>query len=137
MHSIKPLTSIRFLAAFYVLLFHCLRRWNIPVIPKFIQNIVTMGPMAMSLFFILSGFILCYNYYEMNFKVSYIDFLIKRFARIYPIYLIASILTIPFIIFKVNPDFLKILELHNVPIEIFKVFQFAFLVLTNIILIQA
>lgn len=133
---IKPLTSIRFFAAFYVLIFHCLMRWDIPVIPLIIKHIIAMGPMSMSLFFILSGFILCHNYYDINIKTDYSDFLIKRLARIYPIYICAAILTIPFITLATNPSY-EHLFLNHVGLRFFIHFlQVMFLVISNIFLIQ-
>lgn len=135
-NSIKTLTSIRFFAAFYVLIFHCLMRWDIPVIPPFIKHIVAMGPMSMSLFFILSGFILCYNYYDINIKTDYIDFLIKRFARVYPVYICAAILTIPFITLTINPSY-EHLFLNHVELKVLINFlQVMFLAISNILLIQ-
>ena len=47
---------------------------------------------AVDLFFELSGFILCYVYLDRNFKWR--DYFVARFARIYPVYLVALGLTL-------------------------------------------
>lgn len=49
----------------------------------------------MSLFFVLSGFVLSYQY--ANRSTEYSNYLVNRFARIYPIYALAAVLTIPWI----------------------------------------
>lgn len=91
--EIIPLTSFRFIAAFLVFLFHIHIRW--PMISNvFFNNILMEGAVGMSLFFILSGFILTYNYYgsDLTLQKNYISFLVKRFARIYPVYVLSGLL---------------------------------------------
>jgi peptidoglycan/LPS O-acetylase OafA/YrhL len=111
-------------------------RWDIPIVPQFIKHIVAMGPMSMSLFFILSGFILCYNYYDINIKTDYIDFLIKRFARVYPIYICAAILTIPFITLKINPSYEHLFSNHLELKIVINFLQGIFLGISNIFILQ-
>lgn len=65
--------------------------------PKAIANIIGSGYVAVSLFFVLSGFILAYNYAPDIGQPS-LDrrrFWIARFARIYPVYLFAIVLELP------------------------------------------
>lgn len=122
--SIAPLTFIRFIAAFWVFLFHIDSHWPWRVNP-FISNIINSGAVGMSLFFILSGFILTYNYYDQNPLQNYRAFIIKRLARIYPVYLLAMILFIPVLW----------AGLKGTPSMILG--KLGFLVLTNVFLIQA
>jgi peptidoglycan/LPS O-acetylase OafA/YrhL len=92
--EILPLTSLRFVAALYVYLFHVHIRWPL-VGSRLASNFLDLGAIGMSLFFVLSGFVLAHRYRE-GF-VSYGDYLVNRFARIYPIYVAAALLTIPWI----------------------------------------
>jgi peptidoglycan/LPS O-acetylase OafA/YrhL len=92
--EIKSLTGFRFLAAFFVFLFHVHTRWPL-FEPGAIANIVSLGAVGMTMFFMLSGFILAYNYGHRDFSVR--DFLWSRFARIYPIYAVAALLALPWL----------------------------------------
>lgn len=108
-HELLPLTTLRFISAFWVFLFHITLRWplNLPV-P--ISNILSQGPLGMSIFFILSGFVLTYNYFDKEPIKEYKSFLIKRFARIYPIYILASLITLPFfVISQPSTDILSVI----------------------------
>lgn len=83
--NIKPLTSLRFFAAFWVVLFHYWPKLAVPFTPAFVDK----GYLGVELFFILSGFILCHVYLssvgEGRFK--YGSFLWARLARVYPLHL--------------------------------------------------
>lgn len=122
--SITPLTFVRFIAAFYVFLFHIYLHWTWNVKP-FISNIVNEGAVGMSLFFILSGFILTYNYYDKKPLENYRYFIVKRLARIYPVYLLAMILFLPRLWIELVGSHLVVLG------------KTLFLFFTNIFLIQA
>ncbi|MBY0293222.1 MAG: acyltransferase [Alphaproteobacteria bacterium] len=88
---IASLTSLRFVAAFLIFLFH----FHIHVFPIFniaiIDHCVARGAIGMSLFFILSGFLLEYNYGDMKYS-DINEFYLKRFGRIYPAYIFWSLL---------------------------------------------
>jgi peptidoglycan/LPS O-acetylase OafA/YrhL len=53
--NIKPLTSLRFFAAMWVVLYHYWPHLAVPATPTFVAK----GYLGVELFFILSGFILC------------------------------------------------------------------------------
>lgn len=97
----KPLTSltgIRFVAAMQVVFFHFgagyAQRHDLP---KPITNLVTNGWTAVTLFFILSGFILSYIYSgQIAQPGGKLRFWEARFARIYPVYILALLLSWPF-----------------------------------------
>ena len=92
MNYIKQLTFLRFLAAILVVLFHYGRNtW--PFNTSEINKIVLEGSIAVSFFFFLSGVVLAVNYFN-NAKFKYRDFIIKRIARIYPVYLLAFVITL-------------------------------------------
>ena len=87
---IDALTGLRFVAAILVYLSH------MPVntkagMPDFILNFIQAGYNGVGLFFTLSGFVICYNYYD-KFEKRVISnlwpFFVARFARIYPAYLL-------------------------------------------------
>jgi peptidoglycan/LPS O-acetylase OafA/YrhL len=84
------LTSLRFLAAFYVVLFHTypwLRARPEGTIARLWQTFCGHGFVAVGFFFTLSGFILAHNYSPQR---AYLvrDFYRARFARVYPVYLL-------------------------------------------------
>ena len=83
--NIKPLTSLRFFAACWVVLFHYWQRLAVSFTPA----LVAKGHLGVELFFILSGFILCHVYLPAieQGRFRYGDFLWARLARIYPMHL--------------------------------------------------
>lgn len=101
--EIKSLTGLRFLAAFYVFVFHIHIRWPISENP-YIAGFFSQGAIGMSLFFILSGFILAYNYVDVDFKKpgEFKSYIVNRFARIYPVYILTLIMTFQFLDFSLN-----------------------------------
>ncbi|MET3666742.1 acyltransferase [Caulobacter sp. 1776] len=82
---IKPLTALRFFAAFWVVLFHYWPKLDVGFTPA----IAAKGYLGVEVFFTLSGFILCHVYLsgfgEGRFR--YGDFLWNRLARVYPLHL--------------------------------------------------
>jgi peptidoglycan/LPS O-acetylase OafA/YrhL len=95
----KPLTSLRFFAAMHVLAFHN----HLDVLtdsPAGIRNIIRAGYVSVSLFFVLSGFILAHTYLGERENVSFDrrSFWIARLARIYPVYLVGLLLAAPFVL---------------------------------------
>jgi peptidoglycan/LPS O-acetylase OafA/YrhL len=92
---ITSLTGLRFFAAAAVVFFH-FGRIHFRRGPDFVQNILRGGGSAVTLFFILSGFVLAYNYAPSARAGSFNKwtFWRNRFARIYPVYLLALLLTL-------------------------------------------
>jgi peptidoglycan/LPS O-acetylase OafA/YrhL len=91
---LDSLTAVRFFAAIYVVLFHFSGR----VIPFW--NHIGSGYLGVDLFFVLSGFILMYNYADKATSqiTFYRLFLSARIARIYPAFILAFILAAPAVI---------------------------------------
>jgi len=85
------LTSLRFFAASYVLLFHT--RGGV---------FFRAGYTGVTLFFVLSGFILAYNHPQIQIGQRG-RFYISRFARIYPLYLLSFFLMLPFFLQSAGP----------------------------------
>jgi len=90
---LPALTSLRFLAAFHVALFH-MNEIGVLQGPPWLKVFAGIGYVGVSFFFVLSGFILVYTYAGRNIVLR--DFWQTRFARIYPAYLFALLLTSPF-----------------------------------------
>ncbi len=84
--NIRSLTSLRFFAAAWVVLFHY---WPNLTGSEEITGFVGKGYLGVELFFVLSGFILCHVYRiaveEQRFR--YGAFLWARLARVYPLHL--------------------------------------------------
>jgi peptidoglycan/LPS O-acetylase OafA/YrhL len=88
--NLKAMTSVRFFAAMHVALYHLVRPFSLwgPL-----ENVINVGYIGVSFFFVLSGFILTYSHadeYERG-KGQPIRFWVARFARIYPVYIVTLI----------------------------------------------
>lgn len=119
------LTSLRFFAALFVFLFHMEIRWPAGVGQSY-AAIVSQGAIGMTIFFMLSGFVLAYRYQGKNFDTK--RYAIHRFAKIYPVYLLAMVLTLPWLVAQAG-------ELPGgIVVQIVAV---AFLVLASLTLAQA
>ena len=88
---IEALDGLRFLAAFFVAAAHYSAfLLTDPKQPNaFAEIILSMAGLGMTLFFVLSGFVIHYNYREIisepgGFKI----FAIARFSRLYPLYIV-------------------------------------------------
>lgn len=80
---VPALTSIRFLAALTVVLSHY-RELDLLDVPASFFAFVDGGRSAVSLFFVLSGFILTYTYRDELASQSAHNFYVARIARVYP-----------------------------------------------------
>lgn len=123
---ITALTGVRFFAAAAVVFFH-FGRLHFRQGPAFVQNILAGGGSAVTLFFILSGFVLAYNYAPSARTGSFNKwaFWRNRFARIYPVYFLALLLTVDRMITYVH----QVLRPASAP-DIFKVLASCTTVLT-------
>ena len=100
--QLAALTSLRFFAALHIVLFH-IWIFELPGFssaPAWIERALEAGPTSVSLFYVLSGFILTYNYVlaRGGTTVRARDFWVARIARLYPVYLLAFILYTPLIV---------------------------------------
>lgn len=96
---ISPMTSIRIFAAIFVVMYHSGSGFITaqPRVPDVIKSVLLNGYTGVTFFFVLSGFIL-HRTYRGNLigRESIKRFAVARFARIYPVYLIAVIVMFPF-----------------------------------------
>jgi peptidoglycan/LPS O-acetylase OafA/YrhL len=98
---LRPLTGLRFMAALLVVIHHyfgiATGDYGQRADPR-VPNLIAAGFVGVDFFFILSGFILAYNYLgaDGQLRVTRRDFWAARCARIYPVYLLAFLVaTLP------------------------------------------
>ena len=104
----KNLDSIRFFAALIVYIGHGISPsyQYLPIqntIWEQFLNVISIGPIGVYMFFVLSGFLITYlliSEYEINKKISLKNFYIRRILRIWPLYFLIIVFAfgiIPFI----------------------------------------
>jgi peptidoglycan/LPS O-acetylase OafA/YrhL len=103
--EIKALSGLRIVAAVWVVLFH-FRPWLEVSAPGFrsaLAPVINCGAQGVDLFFILSGFVLTWNYLDRmgeSFSVkATLHFLWLRLGRVWPVYLATLHLALAWIIF--------------------------------------
>lgn len=106
--EIKALSGLRIVAAVWVVLFHFrpLLQEAAPGFRSAFAPILDCGAQGVDLFFILSGFVLTWNYLDRmgeswSWK-STVHFLWLRLARVWPVYLVTMHLAALWIIFTLN-----------------------------------
>ncbi|WP_172826695.1 acyltransferase, partial [Mycobacterium sp. 1423905.2] len=106
--EIKALTGLRIIAAVWVVLFH-FRPMIADASPDFRDNlapVLNCGAQGVDLFFILSGFVLTWNYLERmgrSFSTrATLHFLWLRLARVWPVYLVTLHLAALWVIFTLH-----------------------------------
>jgi mycarose O-acyltransferase len=78
----------RFFAALLVVLHHVASGWPHST---FLYNVYIIGDIGVSFFFMLSGFVLMFNYRQ---GISYKEFILRRIIRIFPIHIICTTIAI-------------------------------------------
>lgn len=97
--QITALTGLRIIAALWVVLHH-LSGEIFTLIPQasFAEPIISRGGLGVDLFFVLSGFILTYQYFDRlgpTFRLNeFLHFLKLRIARVYPVHFVTLNLTV-------------------------------------------
>ncbi|MHB1021855.1 MAG: acyltransferase family protein [Acidobacteriaceae bacterium] len=87
--NLPALTGIRTLAAINIMLFHFSDpKWFGPL-----ATVVDHGYAMVNFFFLLSGFILAYNYADRAQTLNLRAFWLARFSRLYPVYLVALLIS--------------------------------------------
>ncbi len=92
--QVPALTGVRALAA-YMVFFH-----HYPITSVLVGELgfcmLAEGHVGVSIFFVLSGFVIAYNYSDQFSKSyrGYLRFLQNRFARIYPVYLLTTVVAL-------------------------------------------
>ncbi len=106
MNEIRPLTGLRGVAAISVFLAHLrltLTDYGLDLsAPEWVVRLFLNGGRQVDIFFVLSGFILTMNYRAWFAESvplrSYLTFLRRRFARIYPLHFVMLLLVVAFVL---------------------------------------
>jgi exopolysaccharide production protein ExoZ len=96
--NLESVQFLRFIAAGMVVIFHATQAVNkyFPdSVPKSFGHGTALGPAGVHIFFVISGFIMMYGSLSIE-RLSAKEFLLRRFSRIYPIYLLYAALYIAF-----------------------------------------
>jgi peptidoglycan/LPS O-acetylase OafA/YrhL len=106
--EIRALSGLRIVAALWVVMFHFrpLLQMASPPLYDHLKPILDCGAQGVDLFFILSGFVLTWNYLDRmggswSTKAT-LHFLWLRLARVWPLYLVTMHLAALWIIFTIN-----------------------------------
>jgi peptidoglycan/LPS O-acetylase OafA/YrhL len=99
--EIKPLTGLRGLAALIVVLYHFFDRDA--YFQSYVPSLIKRGYIGVDVFFVLSGFVMALSYarcFKDGITASdYAAFMVKRLARIYPLYIFITL------VFQVKYEF--------------------------------
>lgn len=87
--QLPALTGIRTLLAFNIVLFHFTPPYLGPLRPM-VEN----GFIFVNVFFLISGFVLTYNYSDRAATLVKRDFWMARFSRLYPVYLLVLLISL-------------------------------------------
>jgi peptidoglycan/LPS O-acetylase OafA/YrhL len=105
---IEQLTFTRFLAAISIVVYH----YGINVFPfnsNAVDFLFRQANIGVSYFFILSGFVMIIAYGK-NVSIDFSDYMKRRFARIYPVYILSILILLSyFIIHKISIDYTGLL----------------------------
>jgi peptidoglycan/LPS O-acetylase OafA/YrhL len=94
--KVLPLTSLRFFAALGIV-FHHYFEASFPVLKqeRWVSPLIDYSAVGVFFFFVLSGYILGYVYLREDGTVDRRRFWIARFARIYPLYIVTILVSVP------------------------------------------
>jgi peptidoglycan/LPS O-acetylase OafA/YrhL len=91
--QLPALTGIRTLLAVNIMLFHFT-----PPHTRILDPIIDNSYVFVGVFFLISGFVLAYNYADRPAPLVKRDFWRARFARLYPVYLLSLLLSLPMLL---------------------------------------
>ena len=106
--QLLPLTGMRCFLALWVVVYHQIPAVHtlaidwFPNAPDIVPCLIRTGYVAVSVFFVLSGFVLSYNYdLGKRWPPSAVwRFAAARFARVYPAYFLGILLILPFMLLR-------------------------------------
>jgi peptidoglycan/LPS O-acetylase OafA/YrhL len=101
---INPLTGLRFVAAVTVAIGHAAPSLRDDWLGHLVAQVASIG---MTLFFVLSGFVLWFTYADRMLKspsATLRDFAVARFARLYPMYVLVVVVITGYLVIRRNQD---------------------------------
>jgi peptidoglycan/LPS O-acetylase OafA/YrhL len=107
--NFPALTGIRALAAFMVYIHHY-NPFSVAIFGQYCHDFFSEFHIGVTVFFVLSGFLICNRYYEEQ-NFSFKSYFIKRFARIYPMYFFLT--TSTFVFFAIFHSQTNLIDLKN------------------------
>ncbi len=128
--DIKALTSLRFVAAMAVVFFHFREHMGVNI-DAYTQAMKT-GHLAVDFFFMLSGFIMAHVYGAAvaDKSFSFLKYMKKRFARIYPVHIVTLclfvILGLLFKLLGLEPNISEKYDLAAIPSNLLMVHAWGF-----------
>lgn len=101
--EIKGLTGLRGYAALWVFFLHATWGWQGDA---FAMKLARLGGSGVTIFFVLSGFILSYVYSSKFAQktIGYRSFMFARFARVYPLHFVTLILYAGLVLIRIDGD---------------------------------
>ena len=107
--NFPALTGIRALAVFMVYIHHY-NPFSVEIFGQYCHDFFSEFHIGVTIFFVLSGFLICNRYYEEQ-NFSFKSYFIKRFARIYPMYFLLT--TFTFVFFAIFHSQTNLIDLKN------------------------
>jgi peptidoglycan/LPS O-acetylase OafA/YrhL len=107
--NFPALTGVRALAAIMVYVHHY-NPFSVAIFGQYCHDFFSEFHIGVTIFFVLSGFLICNRYYEEK-NFSFKSYFIKRFARIYPMYFLLT--TFTFLFFAIFHSQSNLIHLKN------------------------
>ena len=118
--QLQSLTSLRGLAALWVVLFHYSAIYFPHLDISHYSHLISKGYLAVDLFFMLSGFVMTHVYYRAfseSITNHYRNFLVARIARLYPLHLVVLCLFVATALTSQLLVYMKTGLLEGIPLE--------------------
>lgn len=120
--KIDVITSLRGIAAAMVFLFHLICVSNNYISSKSLQDIFRFGKHGVDLFFVISGFVICFSMIKSSYNyTNFFTFFKKRLIRIEPPYLFVLVISIGLIFFRnifIQPEQVNQIDVFQILLHI-------------------
>jgi peptidoglycan/LPS O-acetylase OafA/YrhL len=122
-HHLPALTGLRFVLALWVILNHLTGRGQMLeaaalAMPAAVYSLLRGGYLAVTTFFVLSGFVLSRSYSETQWSArNLLRYGAGRVARVYPVYLLSLAVVAPFILADATPAKTPLVAAHGLLLQ--------------------